>query len=227
MTDRKVEQSKGCAALVSKNFLSIPLKISFHLKIKVLATAWNSQSNKPFLTLELSQYCKSSLSLPAATVADSCLSYQPKQCRRAAPRAWQLILPSKPLIAFWNSLWRDCQMTGRGSILDSNLKSAAWPTSWKRFYSLRHHSINYLEYEFFFQVFVVSCKKWHENFSCPNSGLRGVHQFAGGLMHSKKKDVLRQIQELSCLIYSLRVCCKLWSSNSGRARQHRNKLENV
>ena len=65
-------------------------------------------------------------SLPTATAADSetpCVCARPsdprKQSRRAAPRAWQLILPSKPLIAFWNSLWRDCQMTGRGSKLDS------------------------------------------------------------------------------------------------------------
>ena len=41
-----------------------------------------------------------------------------KQSRRAAPRAWPLILPSKPSITFWNSLQRDCQMTGRGSNFD-------------------------------------------------------------------------------------------------------------
>ena len=29
----------------------------------------------------------------------------------AVPRAWPLILPSKPSIAFWNSIQRDCQMT--------------------------------------------------------------------------------------------------------------------
>ena len=40
-------------------------------------------------------------------------------------RAWPLILPSKPSIAFWNSLWRDRQMTSRDSTLDSNLNSAA------------------------------------------------------------------------------------------------------
>ena len=52
--------------------------------------------------------------------------YLPKQSRRAAPRAWQLILPPKFLITSWNSLWRDCQMTGKASNLDSNLDSAAW-----------------------------------------------------------------------------------------------------
>ena len=40
-------------------------------------------------------------------------------------RAWPLILPSKPSITFWNSLWRDRQMTSRDSTLDSNLNSAA------------------------------------------------------------------------------------------------------
>ena len=54
-----------------------------------------------------------------------------KQCQRAAPRAWQLSLPPKPSITFWISLPRDCQMTDRGSNLDSIMNSAAWPTSCK------------------------------------------------------------------------------------------------
>ena len=41
------------------------------------------------------------------------------------PSAATLILPSKPSITFWNSLKRDCQMTSRGSNLDSNLNCAA------------------------------------------------------------------------------------------------------
>ena len=66
----------------------------------------------------LSQYRKSgsmfaqvSRSLPAATAADSETPWvydrpsdQPKLCWSAAPRARPLILPSKPLIVFWNSL---------------------------------------------------------------------------------------------------------------------------
>ena len=52
-----------------------------------------------------------------------------KQSRRAAQSAWPLIWPSKPSITFLNSLRRDCQITGRGSNLDSNLNSATWPTS--------------------------------------------------------------------------------------------------
>ena len=85
---------------------------------------------------------QASQSLPAATASYSetpCVCARPsdphKQSRTAAPslgpRAWPLILPSKPSITFWNSLLRDCQMTGRGSNLDSNLNSAALPTSCK------------------------------------------------------------------------------------------------
>ena len=74
---------------------------------------------------------QASLSLPALTAVVSetpcvCarLSNPPNQCQRAAPRAWPLISPSKPSITFWNSLRSDCQMTGRGSNLDS--KSQTW-----------------------------------------------------------------------------------------------------
>ena len=45
-----------------------------------------------------------------------------------ASRAWPLILPSKESklsITFWNSVRRDCQMTGRDSNLGPNLSSAA------------------------------------------------------------------------------------------------------
>ena len=80
---------------------------------------------------------QASRSQPAATVADSempCVCARPSYPRRrAAPTAWPLILPPNPLITFWNSLRRDCQMTCRGSNLDSNLNCAAWPTSCKVF----------------------------------------------------------------------------------------------
>ena len=57
-------------------------------------------------------------------------SVQPAQAvPGAAHRTRPLILQSKTSITFWNSLRRDCQMTGRGSNLDSNLNSAAWPIS--------------------------------------------------------------------------------------------------
>ena len=105
-----------------------------HEKKKWLVAARNLQSIKTLLTLELSQYRKNgsmfSSSEPVAARSDCrrlgnasvCArqSYPRKQSLRAAPRAWPLILPSKPSITFWNSLRRDCQMTGMGSNLDSN-----------------------------------------------------------------------------------------------------------
>ena len=136
------------AALVGNNFSPIPSKFSFHMKKK-------SDSSRPEIYKALKPYwllnwvsiarvvaCfpQASRSRPAATAADSetpCVCARPsdprKQSWRVAPRAWPLILPSKPSIAFWNSLWRDCQMTGRGSNLDSNLNSAAWPMSCQGF----------------------------------------------------------------------------------------------
>ena len=121
-----------------------PSKFHFRWQKKWLVAARNLQSIKTSLTLELSQYSKSGSmffsSEPTATTADSetpCACARPsnlhKQSRTAAPSAWPLILPSKPLITFWNRLWRDCQMTGRGSILYSNLNSATWPASCKGF----------------------------------------------------------------------------------------------
>ena len=102
--------------------------------------ARNLQDTKTLLAPELSQYSKSgsmfSSSKPVAALSDCCRlgnalclcsPVRPgdlrQPCRSAAPRAWPLILPSKPSIVFWNSLRRDCQMTGRGSNLDSNLDS--------------------------------------------------------------------------------------------------------
>ena len=124
MTDRKIERSDGrCFGRQQLLANSIEIFISHDNNLnKWLVAARNFQSP------------------PAETAADSetpCVcarrSDTRKQSRRAAPRAWPLILPSKPSITFWNSLRRDCQMTGRGSNLDSNLNSAAWPTSCKGF----------------------------------------------------------------------------------------------
>ena len=135
MNDRKIERSDG------RGFgrQQLPADSNGHSisnEKKSVVTAQYLQSIKTFLTLELSRYRKSgstfSSSEPAATAADSetpCVCARPsdprKQSQRAAPRAWPLILPSKPSITFWNSLRRDCQMTCRGSNLDSNLNSAA------------------------------------------------------------------------------------------------------
>ena len=145
MTERKIELRDGQPswALLCNNFSPIPLKFSFHMKKKVTCCS-QKFSIKTLLILELSQYSKSgsmfSSSEPVAAVANlempcvcSRQSDQRKKSQRAAPRAWPLILPSKPSIVFWNSLQRNCHMTGRGSNLDSNLNSAAWPTSCKGF----------------------------------------------------------------------------------------------
>ena len=135
-------------ALVCNNFLPIPSKFSFHMKkksesslpgiYKALKPCW--LLNWVSIARAVAYFHQASLSLPAATAADSEAPFvcaRPcvpcKQSRRAAPRARSLTLPSKPPITFWNSLWRDCQMTSRGSNLDSNLDSATWPRSCKGF----------------------------------------------------------------------------------------------
>ena len=136
MTDLKIEQSDACCfglqqllANSIKNFIS-------HVKKMWLFTAQNLQTIKTVLTLELSQYLKSggmfflklACCCPLGNSLWLCLPIQQAQeCWRAAPRAWQLIQPSKPSITFWNSLQRDCQVT--------NLNSVAWPTGCKDFIS--------------------------------------------------------------------------------------------
>ena len=126
-----------------------------------IVAAQNLWSIKSLLTLEVSQYHKSgSMFFSSEQVAASsncrlgnalCLcspSYPPKQSRRAAPRAWPLILPSKPSITFLNSLRRDCQMTGRLK-LGLKLEFCLLTNELKRFYHLQNHSINCTEFEFF------------------------------------------------------------------------------
>ena len=107
---------------------------------------------------------QASRSLPSATAAyleTPCVCAEqessPKRQERCpkSPRingCWQLVLPSKPSITFWNSLWRDCQMNCRDSYLDSNLNCAAGLMSCKGFNSLQNHSIKCVE----FQVFLES-----------------------------------------------------------------------
>ena len=97
----------------------------FHVawKQKWLVGAGNLQIIKTLLTLELSQFreigIKISSSEPVAASRDCsqlgialclCLpvtgspSDPTKLCQSAAPKAWHLILQSKPSIVFWNSL---------------------------------------------------------------------------------------------------------------------------
>ena len=147
MTDRKIERSDGrcfgrqqLLANSIENFISHEKKSdSSRPEIyKALKPYW--LLNWVSIARVVACFPQASRSRPAATAADSetpCVCARPsdprKQSRRAAPRAWLLILPSKPSITFWNSLRRDCQMTCRGSNLDSNLNCAAWPTSCKVF----------------------------------------------------------------------------------------------
>ena len=62
------------AALICKNFSSIPSKISFHIKKKSVVTAQYLQSIKTFLILEVSQYRKSGSTL-SSNEPDSARSY--------------------------------------------------------------------------------------------------------------------------------------------------------
>ena len=134
MNDRKIERSDG------RGFgrQQLPADSNGHSisnEKKSVVTAQYLQSIKTFLTLELSRYRKSgstfSSSEPVAARSDCrrlgnasvCArqSYPRKQSLRAAPRAWPLILPSKPSITFWNSLQSDCQMSCRGCCLGLKL----------------------------------------------------------------------------------------------------------
>ena len=133
------------AALVGNNFSPILWNFISHEKKKWLVVARNLQSIKTFLALELSQYRKSmvSSSEPVAARSDCrrlgnapclCSSVRHAQAEpENGPKSLAVDFASKPSITFWNSLWSDCKMTCRGSNLDSNLNSVAWPTSWKGF----------------------------------------------------------------------------------------------
>ena len=114
MNDCKIERSYG-RCFGRQQLPAYSNRHSISNEKQSVVTARYLQSIKTFLTLELSRYRKSgstfSSSEPAATAADSetpCVCARPSDprqpCRRAAPRAWPLILPSIPLIVFWNSL---------------------------------------------------------------------------------------------------------------------------
>ena len=175
MTDRKIERSDGRGFGRHQLLANIIEIFISHEKKKWPVVARNLQSIETLLTLELSQYSKSgsiilasflqaSWPLPTETAAYSealCVYARPpgpsdphKQSRRAASRAWSLILPSKPSITFWNSLQSDCQMTSRGSNLDSNFELYHL-TRVVKVYSLRNHSLNCVEFEFFLSLLLM------------------------------------------------------------------------
>ena len=118
MNDRKIEWSYGCCFDWQQLFPNSIRNFISHEIFFLLVAARYLQSIKTVLTLKLSQYrlySKSdstfSSSQPAATATDpetpcvcACLSDPPKLCWSAAPRAWPLILQSKPSIALCNNL---------------------------------------------------------------------------------------------------------------------------
>ena len=109
-----------------------------------LVAAQNLQTIKTFLILELSQYRKSGSTVfqasglrPAATAADSempCVcacSSDPLKLHRSELGHWfcsQSIWFSSGI-----TFESDCQLTNRGSNLDSHLNCASWATSYTRF----------------------------------------------------------------------------------------------
>ena len=115
--------------------------------------------------------------------ACACQSHPPKQCQSAAPRAWPLILQSKPLIAFRNSLWSDDQTTRGG--LNSTRTRTAWPTSSNllvQVYLLWSHSRNCVEFEFFLGQLKMCIQdaQLHGNYFNPHSpscALASIHEY--------------------------------------------------
>ena len=66
----------------------------------------------------------------------ACLSYLPKLCQSPAKRAWLLILQSKPLLVFWNSL-QECLPDDRQRLkLGLKLKLCSLTYGILRFYLL-------------------------------------------------------------------------------------------
>ena len=119
------------AALADSNFLPIPSKISFVVALCL-------QSTKSFLILKLSKFSKSSSTFFSSelVMASSdccllgyalCLSLPNRPAKAVQERALLLILQSKPLIVF-------CQMTSRGSNLDTLLPGSCLTNGFQRYY---------------------------------------------------------------------------------------------
>ena len=77
------------AALICKNFSSIPSKISFHIKKKSVVTAQYLQSIKTFLILEVSQYRKSGSTLS---------SNEPDAARSDCRQLWNALCLCLPVL---------------------------------------------------------------------------------------------------------------------------------
>ena len=74
---------------------------------------------------------------------------QPKLCRSSAPRAWPLILQSKPLIVLWSSLREWLPNDKQGLELGLKLELCLLTNRLKRLYLLRSPKINCVEFKFF------------------------------------------------------------------------------
>ena len=125
-----VELARSCR----NNFLPIPSKVSFYMKKNGdLAGAKIYKSLKSYWLLNW---------VSITRVACRCLQLLQQILKRPVFTLARLTrpscagaLPQESCHWFWNlwfpsgiALGSDCQMTGRGSNLDSNLNSAAWPT---------------------------------------------------------------------------------------------------
>ena len=134
------------ATLVGYNFSPIPSKISFYIKQNSeLSLPEKSQIFKP-LTLKLSQYHKSGFYLKQACHCQQLLMSTQKHpvfvpalpISRVQPKSAGN-LPQELGHWFCSQKWLSsgialesgCQMTCRGSNLDSNLNPAAWPKGCK------------------------------------------------------------------------------------------------
>ena len=86
----------------------------------------------------------------------------------------------------------DCQMTGKGSNLDSNLNSSAWPTSCEGFFCPQNPWINCVEFESFLRSVEDAEIDWSsELFLALFSQTAENH---GGLIHLKLPRSVRCLE---------------------------------
>ena len=105
---------------------------------KSLKPCW--LSNWVSIARVVARFPQASRLLPAATASNSetpCVCARPSNrpsCAGARPQELgRWFCPLNLRLSSGTAFGSDCQMTGRGSNLDSNLNSAAWPTSCKGF----------------------------------------------------------------------------------------------
>ena len=111
----------------------------------------------------LQDFPHASLLLPSVTASDSetpCVCAVPSD----QPKSLAIDFCSQNLLLSSGIAFRsDCQMTGRGSNLDSNLNSAFWPTSCMAL-MLWNPWINCVEFEFFSGL--LKMPKLRQGMSC-------------------------------------------------------------